>query len=126
MIRSLPMARPRSKKASVDAPYASPWQGLPRYARLVLDVVDSIPEGTVRAYGHIAKELGEGGPRQVAQVMAAYGDEVPWHRVVRADGSCAPEVAQRQVPLLQDEGICFVSGTWRIVPDQRPQRPNRR
>jgi methylated-DNA-protein-cysteine methyltransferase related protein len=118
------MARSRSKKFTADAPFASPFQGLPRYARMVLDVVDAIPEGTVRAYGHIAEELGEGGPRQVAQVMAAYGSEVPWHRVVRADGWCAPEVGSRQVPLLEQEGIRFVTGTWRIVVDQRPRRPN--
>lgn len=89
---------------------------------MVLDVVDAIPPGTVRSYGDIAEELGEGGPRQVAQVMSAYGDEVPWHRVVRADGSCAPEVAQRQMPLLQEEGVRFVPGTWRVVTGQRPLR----
>jgi methylated-DNA-protein-cysteine methyltransferase related protein len=106
-----------------EAPAASSFQGLPRYARLILDLVDAIPPGTVRCYGELAEELGEGGPRQVAQVMSAYGDEVPWHRVVKADGTCAPAVAMRQVPLLQDEGVRFVPGTVRIVAEQRPIKP---
>jgi alkylated DNA nucleotide flippase Atl1 len=86
-------------------PATSRFQGLPHYARRVLDVVDAIPAGRVMAYGDIAEWLGEGGPRQVATVMATYGQEVPWHRVLRADGTCAAQVAMRQLPLLRDEGV---------------------
>ncbi len=69
--------------------------------------MDTIPFGRVMAYGEIAEWLGEGGPRQVAKIMSRYGDEVPWHRVVRADGTCAAEVGQRQLPLLRSEGVPF-------------------
>jgi alkylated DNA nucleotide flippase Atl1 len=116
----------RATRLAPHDPASSPFQGLPRFARLVLDVVDAIAPGTVRSYGDIAEELGEGGPRQVAQVMSSYGEEVPWHRVLRADGTCAPEVASRQMPLLQDEGVRFVPGTWRVVPEQRPLSGRRR
>ena len=93
--------------ADLASASTSKFQGLPEYARKVLDVVDAIPAGRVLAYGDIAEWLGEGGPRQVARVMAQHGHEVPWHRVLRADGSCAAEVAQRQLPLLHREGVRF-------------------
>lgn len=79
------------------------------FARQVLDVVDAIPAGSVMAYGDIAEFLGGPGPRMVARVMATYGDEVAWWRVLRADGTSAPEVAQRQLPLLRDDGVPFKS-----------------
>jgi alkylated DNA nucleotide flippase Atl1 len=90
-----------------EAAFASVFQGLPEYARKVLDVVDQIPVGKVMAYGDIAEYLAEGGPRQVAQVMSRYGSPVPWHRVLRADGSCAPEVAIEQYKLLAEESVVW-------------------
>lgn len=61
------------------------------------------------AYGEVAeivgRTLGRGGPRLVARVMRLYGAAVPWYRVLRADGSLAPEVAERQAQLLAREGI---------------------
>jgi alkylated DNA nucleotide flippase Atl1 len=59
----------------------------PDFTDRVLDLVDRIPPGQVLSYGAIAEILGEGGPRQVARVMAMDGGAVAWWRVVRADGS---------------------------------------
>ena len=84
-------------------PERSAFQGLPAFARLVLDLVDRIPPGRVMAYGDIAEWLEQGTPRIVARVMSTYGSEVPWWRVLRADGTCAPEVLERQAPLLESE-----------------------
>ena len=56
------------------------------FADDVLDVVDQIPEGMVLTYGDIAELLGRGGARGVGTVMARYGSDVPWWRVVRAGG----------------------------------------
>lgn len=39
------------------------------------------------AYGDVAAALGAGGARAVGTVMARFGSGVPWHRVVRSDGS---------------------------------------
>jgi alkylated DNA nucleotide flippase Atl1 len=86
-------------------PGRSTHQGLPLFARLVLDTVDAIPRGKVMAYGDIAEYLGQGGPRLVARMMALYGHETSWWRVLRADGSCAAEVADRQLPLLAKERV---------------------
>jgi alkylated DNA nucleotide flippase Atl1 len=65
----------------------------PDYTERVLDLVERIPPGQVLSYVAIAEilnersGLAEGGPRQVARVMAMDGGSVPWWRVVRADGS---------------------------------------
>lgn len=52
----------------------------------VLDVVDSIPPGRVMTYGDVAATLGSRAARAVGQVMARYGSDVAWWRVIRASG----------------------------------------
>jgi len=52
----------------------------------VLDVVHAIPPGRVMTYGDVAATLGSAGARAVGQVMARYGSEAPWWRVIRAGG----------------------------------------
>ncbi|WP_347351922.1 MGMT family protein [Intrasporangium sp.] len=59
---------------------------LEEYAERVLDLVAQIPSGQVVAYGDIARMIGHGGPRNVGAVMSRYGSDVPWWRVIRADG----------------------------------------
>lgn len=56
------------------------------FVEAVLEVVADIPSGRVMTYGGVAAVLGSRGARVVGQVMARYGDEVPWWRVVRASG----------------------------------------
>lgn len=52
----------------------------------VLEVVEQIPEGKVMSYGDVAAAIGSRAPRSVGAVMAYYGHDVPWWRVVRASG----------------------------------------
>ena len=52
----------------------------------VLAVVESIPPGRVMAYGDVAAAMGSRAARAVGTVMAHYGSDVPWWRVVRASG----------------------------------------
>ncbi len=52
----------------------------------VLDVVASIPAGRAMTYGDVAAAIGSRAARGVGQVMAYYGGDVPWWRVVRASG----------------------------------------
>ena len=71
-------------------------------ARRVLERVREIPPGFVRTYG----DLAPGAPRFAGAVLASCHDpDVPWHRVVRADGSLAK--GRRQRRLLQREGVPF-------------------
>jgi alkylated DNA nucleotide flippase Atl1 len=75
------------------------------FARTVLDAVDLIPPGRVMAYSDVAEFVSAGSGRAVGTVMAMYGGEVPWHRVVHSDGSCAARVRERQVALLRSEDV---------------------
>lgn len=66
--------------------------------------VRAIPEGFVRTYGDIDPHA----PRHVGQVLAAANEELPWHRVVRSDGSLAK--GRRQGALLRAEGVPLRGG----------------
>jgi methylated-DNA-protein-cysteine methyltransferase-like protein len=66
----------------------------------ILDRVRSIPEGRVTTYG----DLCPGAPRFAGSVLASHHDpDIPWQRVVRADGSLAKGARQRA--LLEREGV---------------------
>jgi len=68
-----------------------------RSARIV-SRVSAIPEGFVRTYG----DIDPGAPRQVGRVLATTHG-IPWHRVVRGDGSLPQGEPQRE--LLLREGV---------------------
>jgi methylated-DNA-protein-cysteine methyltransferase related protein len=68
----------------------------------VLERTRAIPPGFVRAYGDVSP----GAPRFAGAVLSDCRDPtVPWHRVVRADGSLAKGARQRA--LLRAEGVPF-------------------
>ena len=75
------------------------------FAEDVLDLVAQIPAGRVLAYSDVADILGQGGARAVGTVMARFGSDVPWHRVVRADGRPAAGHEERALVLLEAEGV---------------------
>ncbi|MGA2970119.1 MAG: MGMT family protein [Acidimicrobiales bacterium] len=52
----------------------------------VLEIVRAIPSGRVMTYGDVAATLGSRAARAVGQIMARYGSDVPWWRVIRASG----------------------------------------
>ena len=68
----------------------------------VLERVRAIPPGFVRAYS----DLDPGAPRFAGAVLSATDDPaLPWHRVVRADGSIPK--GERQRSRLEEEGVPF-------------------
>jgi methylated-DNA-protein-cysteine methyltransferase-like protein len=68
----------------------------------VLQRIRSTPEGFVRAYGDVSP----GAPRFAGTVLSATEEPgLPWHRIVRADGSLAK--GSRQRALLEAEGVPF-------------------
>jgi O-6-methylguanine DNA methyltransferase len=75
------------------------------FARRVLDAVDRIPRGKVMSYGDVAEFIGGGSARAVGRVMATWGSEVPWHRVLHNDGTCATHKADHQLDLLRRERV---------------------
>lgn len=88
--------------------------GFDDYAEAVLDVVRLIPPGRVLSYGDVAEYLGQGGPRAVGRVMSIRGSDVPWWRVLRADGSVVPELADRAFEHYRDEGTPLRGGGTRV------------
>jgi alkylated DNA nucleotide flippase Atl1 len=69
---------------------ADPSRNDRAYDEQVLAVVALIPPGRVMSYGDVAEYLGAGGPRRVGQAMSRSGGDVPWWRVIHADGSPPP------------------------------------
>jgi len=68
----------------------------------VLERVRGTPEGFVRTYGDVSP----GAPRYAGSVLFAVDEpDLPWWRVVRADGSLAKGDRQRE--LLVAEGVPF-------------------
>jgi methylated-DNA-protein-cysteine methyltransferase-like protein len=71
-------------------------------AQRVLARVRAIPPGFVRTYGDVSP----GSPRFAGAVLAeVHLADLPWYRVVRADGTLAKGDRQRR--LLEREGIPF-------------------
>ena len=73
--------------------------------RRVLAAIRAIPEGFVRTYGDVSP----GAPRFAGHVLSTTTEpDLPWWRVVRADGSLA--AGERQRRRLEDEGVPFRPG----------------
>jgi methylated-DNA-protein-cysteine methyltransferase-like protein len=65
----------------------------------IIERIRAIPEGWVRTYGDIDPRA----PRLVGLVLSRTNEDLPWQRVVRADGSLAKGARQRE--LLLREGV---------------------
>jgi methylated-DNA-protein-cysteine methyltransferase-like protein len=65
----------------------------------IIERIRAIPEGFVRTYGDIDPRA----PRFVGLVLSQTDDDLPWQRVVRADGSLPKGAKQRH--LLEREGV---------------------
>ena len=80
------------------------------FADDVLEVVDQIPAGNVMTYGDIAELLGRGGARGVGSVMARYGSDVPWWRVLRSGGHFPQGLHDEALAHYREEGTPLVGG----------------
>ena len=70
----------------------------------ILELIRSLPEGYVTTYSDLCPEA----PRLPGRILRLSEDRtLPWHRVVRADGSFAQGEKQRR--RLRKEGIPFAS-----------------
>jgi alkylated DNA nucleotide flippase Atl1 len=65
----------------------------------IFERIRAIPEGFVRTYG----DIDPGAPRHVGHLLSTTDADLPWHRVVRADGSIPKGARQRE--LLLREGV---------------------
>ena len=87
--------------------------GVTVFAR-VYALVRQIPRGRVASYGAIARAIGiPRGARTVGWALRACGDDVPWHRVVNAQGNISWRPTggyHLQRALLRREGVRFARG----------------
>ena len=92
----------RDEKHPNDRPGSNWFDGV--YA-----LVAAIPYGRVTTYGEIARALGNPrGARTVGWAMRNCPDGLPWHRVVRANGSIAGgDFANQRRAMLEEEGVTF-------------------
>jgi methylated-DNA-protein-cysteine methyltransferase related protein len=83
----------------------------------VRGIVSAIPAGSVLAYGEVAARAGlPGRARLVGRILAEDGADLPWHRVLRADGTPAPHLATEQLARLRADGVLAKDGRvpmWR-------------
>jgi alkylated DNA nucleotide flippase Atl1 len=83
----------------------------------VLAVVEEIPAGKVMSYGDVAAAIGSRAARGVGQVMAYYGSDVPWWRVVRASGHPPQDHESRALEYYRAESTPLkwsASGVFRV------------
>lgn len=91
---------------------------MPSFFEAVYDAVRKVPSGKVTTYGTIATLIGRpGNARAVGYALRALPDDtdVPWHRVINAQGGISlrsrnPEDTDLQHRLLVKEGISFDKG----------------
>jgi len=77
----------------------------------VYGVVEQIPYGKVVSYGQIARMLGQPrSAREVGRAMRCCPEQLPWQRVVMADGSIAGGAcAELRRTVLKSENVAFLA-----------------
>jgi methylated-DNA-protein-cysteine methyltransferase related protein len=92
------------------------------FQALVWEIVRQVPPGTVVTYGQIAglipppggmdpRSYQAFGARWAGGAMAACPDDVPWQRVINAQGRISKRPgAEKQCELLEEEGVKFDEG----------------
>ena len=86
----------------------------PEHERLytrIYAVVRHVPRGQLATYGQISEILCDCTARMVGYAMAASPDDVPWQRVINAQGKVSPRAdhwgSDVQRLRLEEEGIQF-------------------
>jgi len=86
---------------------AAPWpdRHLPTpFEQAVVDAMLATAPGDLVSYGDLAVELGRPGAGQAVANALRRAPDLPWWRVVPADGRLYRSHASRQRPLLESEG----------------------
>lgn len=96
----------------------------------VRDCIKAIPRGRVATYGDIATLAKAPSPRLVGRILNEDGHDLPWQRVLKADGTCAPHLRDTQLQLLHEEGVPNLDGKidlreyrWEDARKPEPEEP---
>lgn len=82
----------------------------------IISIIQAVPKGSVASYGQIASIAGIArGHRLVAAALRASNiSDLPWYRIIRADGRCGMDEGSegyiKQFALLKAEGIIAKKG----------------
>ena len=85
------------------------------FERAVVDVLNATGPGDVLSYGEVAAEAGRPGAARAVGGVLRRIDDLPWWRVVAANGRLIPHDPDRHAKLLADEGVRTEKG--RVVID---------
>ena len=93
--------------------YPGAPEGLTPFQQAVYTILAATEPGDVLSYGEVAAEAGyPGAARAVGNALRTIGAtrgaqdvELPWWRVVTADGRLIPHDPERQASLLQQDGV---------------------
>ena len=91
----------------------------------ILDVLMALGEGEVTTYGDVADVSGY--PKQarlVGRILATTDVDVPWWRVVNAQGRIVSSHVDTQRDLLRAEGVTVDADRVRNAPTGRFHRPD--
>ncbi|HEY0495354.1 MAG TPA: MGMT family protein [Kutzneria sp.] len=69
------------------------------------EAIKDVPAGRVSTYGDIAAMVGAPSPRMVGALLSEDGHDLPWHRILRANGTPSPHIAAEQLARLRAEGV---------------------
>jgi alkylated DNA nucleotide flippase Atl1 len=116
-----------SRRADIESTASGLFSGLvdSETADRVREVVLAIPLGSTLSYGEVAARAGVSNARQVGRLLAEDGQDLPWHRVHRADGSFA-HIADEQRARLRAEGVTVANGRVRRNQESEVKPPRRR
>jgi methylated-DNA-protein-cysteine methyltransferase-like protein len=89
------------------------------YSKAICQIVRQIPVGRVVSYAAVARAAGfPNHARFVSKAMKQHSGKLPWHRVIRSDGTLAFEAGSdhynRQMQLLASEGVRPVNGRFTL------------
>lgn len=71
----------------------------------IREIVADIPAGKIATYGDVATVSGAPSAQVVGQILGEVGHDLPWHRVLRADGTPPAHLAEEQLRRLSAEGV---------------------
>jgi methylated-DNA-protein-cysteine methyltransferase-like protein len=80
------------------------------FYKKIYSIVAQIPYGKVVSYGQVARLAGKPrGAREVGWAMSRCPEDLPWQRVVMADGAIAGGMyAAMRKSVLESEGVTFL------------------
>ena len=97
---------PRSREHPLP-PHAKPWNNDHRptaFQQAVIEAVRELQWGELTTFGDLADEIGHPGSAQAVANTLRAAIDIPWWRVVPADGRLYRTHAATQGPLLELEG----------------------